>query len=377
MPPGRSTATARSTAISWSCRTATRRSTRDIPSAGRSSTSGPSSSHAKGIRQVNGHLIGDDNAFDEPGWGVGWAWDDLHSATARRSARCNTTRTRSRCWSGPGLEAGVAGHHQRLASRSGLTIDHQVTTAAAGEPSRISCCAPPGTRPADGERTGCARCAGDHRVRRRSTIRRRSISTRCARRLAVTASGSSGRPLDIDAVLEAPDMSKATLLVEDKSPPLAEIIDVTPEVEPQHLRGDDCCDRWRPPARRKPRPTASKHVERRSTSGASSAQYFLARDGSGLSRYDYLTADALTWLLTYMWRDPNHADLFRVHVAGVRRQWHARESLEGHARQRPRVGEDRVNVTGEIARRLHCDRRGRTAGVCVHGEWLPRAVARD
>ena len=36
-------------------------------------------------------------------------------------------------------------------------------------------------------------------------------------------------------------------------------------------------------------------------------EYFLARDGSGLSRYDYLTADALTWVLTYLWRDPSHA----------------------------------------------------------------------
>ena len=40
--------------------------------------------------------------------------------------------------------------------------------------------------------------------------------------------------------------------------------------------------------------------------------YFLARDGSGLSRYDYLSADALSWLLTYVWSDPKHADLFRA-----------------------------------------------------------------
>ena len=33
--------------------------------------------YAKGVRRIGGQLIGDDNAFAEPGWGVGWAWDDL------------------------------------------------------------------------------------------------------------------------------------------------------------------------------------------------------------------------------------------------------------------------------------------------------------
>jgi len=39
--------------------------------------------------------------------------------------------------------------------------------------------------------------------------------------------------------------------------------------------------------------------------------YYIARDGSGLSRYDYLTADALTWVLTQMWLDPKHDERFR------------------------------------------------------------------
>jgi serine-type D-Ala-D-Ala carboxypeptidase/endopeptidase (penicillin-binding protein 4) len=41
-------------------------------------------------------------------------------------------------------------------------------------------------------------------------------------------------------------------------------------------------------------------------------EYFLARDGSGLSRYDYLSADALTQVLTHLWRDPKHADAYRA-----------------------------------------------------------------
>jgi len=48
-------------------------------------------------------------------------------------------------------------------------------------------------------------------------------------------------------------------------------------------------------------------------------EFYLARDGSGLSRYDYLSTDALVWLLTYLWADPAHGELFRstLPVSGV------------------------------------------------------------
>ena len=46
---------------------------------------------------------------------------------------------------------------------------------------------------------------------------------------------------------------------------------------------------------------------------------YLPRDGSGLSRYDYVSADALTTLLGAMASHPTHADRFRstLPVAGI------------------------------------------------------------
>jgi serine-type D-Ala-D-Ala carboxypeptidase/endopeptidase (penicillin-binding protein 4) len=39
----------------------------------------------RGIRIVNGRLVGDDNAFDEPGLGQGWSWDTCRGL---RCCRC-------------------------------------------------------------------------------------------------------------------------------------------------------------------------------------------------------------------------------------------------------------------------------------------------
>ena len=52
---------------------------------------------ARGVKVINGHLIGDDNAFAEPGWGSGWSWDDLVADYGSPSALSNTTRTKWSC----------------------------------------------------------------------------------------------------------------------------------------------------------------------------------------------------------------------------------------------------------------------------------------
>jgi D-alanyl-D-alanine carboxypeptidase/D-alanyl-D-alanine-endopeptidase (penicillin-binding protein 4) len=46
---------------------------------------------------------------------------------------------------------------------------------------------------------------------------------------------------------------------------------------------------------------------------------YIARDGSGLSRYDYITTDAMVALLTHLWTDLKHTASFQaaLPVAGV------------------------------------------------------------
>ena len=67
---------------------------------------------ARGLKSISGRLVGDDNAFAEPGWGVGWAWDNLQYRLRRA---CNGTAVQRK----PG---GVA-HRSRHAS--GRPRDHR------------------------------------------------------------------------------------------------------------------------------------------------------------------------------------------------------------------------------------------------------------
>ena len=127
-------------------------------------------------------------------------------------------------------------------------------------------------------------------------------------------------PLDIDDAARQPDYGKATLLIEDRSPTLADDHRRVPEVEPQRIRGDHAALAG---AGRRAEATADDGLEVAARDTARTwgiaPELYVARDGSGLSRNDYLTADALTAVLTAIWRDPRHVDAFRsaLPVAGV------------------------------------------------------------
>ena len=60
----------------------------------------------------------------------------------------------------------------------------------------------------------------------------------------------------------------------------------------------------------------------------------IQRDGSGLTRYDFVTPEALVTILTHVDRDPRLARTVRSVAADRRPRRHAGEPDEGHARPR-------------------------------------------
>jgi D-alanyl-D-alanine carboxypeptidase/D-alanyl-D-alanine-endopeptidase (penicillin-binding protein 4) len=107
-------------------------------------------------------------------------------------------------------------------------------------------------------------------------------------------------------------------LIVDSSPPLGDIIDVALKWS-RNIYAETLLMALAPPGEPA---TSGRGLERlRETlqGWGILPDHYLSRDGSGLSRYDYLTADALTTLLTTLTADPRHAAAFHstLPVAGL------------------------------------------------------------
>jgi len=271
----------------------------------------------KGVRAINGHLIGDDNAFAEPGWGLGWSWDDFALGYGAPVSALQYNENQVELLIGPGLAPGSRAVISVSPPGSGLTIDHQVVTVPSGGDSRISLERVPGTNMLT-VRGQVA--AGANPVRETAAVPNPTVFYLNALREALSRHGIvvGGRTIDIDEATPAPDLSRATLLVEDRSASLFEIVDVTNKWS-RNLYAETLLRSLSPAGAPATTEGGLKVLAETLRSWGISGDYFLARDGSGLSRYDYLTPDALIGVLTYMWMNPALADSFRssLPVAGV------------------------------------------------------------
>lgn len=265
---------------------------------------------AKGIRQVNGYLIGDDNAFEEPGWGLGWSWDDIAFGYGAAVGALQYNENQVELMIGPGLETGARAIISVSPSGSGLIIDHQVTTAAAGEPSRVTLTRLPNSvlltvsgQVALGSPPLTEYAAVDHPTQVYLNMMRIAFA-----RHGVQIERT---PLDIDDVRMRPDMSAATLLIEEQSPPLSEIADVALKWS-RNIYAETLLLSMAPDGRPKNWSGGLAALQETLTAWGVPRESYLARDGSGLSRYDYLSAAAVTALLTHLYSDPKHADRYRA-----------------------------------------------------------------
>jgi serine-type D-Ala-D-Ala carboxypeptidase/endopeptidase (penicillin-binding protein 4) len=271
---------------------------------------------AKGVRQISGQLIGDDNAFAEPGWGLGWAWDDFVFGYGSPVGALQFNENQVELQIGPALDGGRA-ILSVSPTASGLTIDHRVVTAPAGAESRISFERIPGSLVLT---VSGQVAAGSAPITETAAVPNPTMFYLNALDEALSRHGIvvSGHPVDIDDLRVAPDMSTATLLLEDHSASLAEIIDVTNKWS-RNGYAETLLRSLSPAGAPATADGGLKSLTETLRTWGISTDYYLARDGSGLSRYDYLTPDALIGVLTYMWLNPSLAENFRASlpVAGV------------------------------------------------------------
>jgi D-alanyl-D-alanine carboxypeptidase/D-alanyl-D-alanine-endopeptidase (penicillin-binding protein 4) len=265
--------------------------------------------YAKGLRRVGGHLIGDDNAFAEPGWGVGWSWDDLVLGYGAAVGALQYNENQIELMIGPGQNAGDRAIISVSPPGSGIILSHAVTTVADGQPSRVSLERLPGSNmlTVSGQMAVGSPAVTEYAAAPNPTILYLSAMREALARNGIFVGGSS---LDIDDARVKPDYTTASLLLEDQSPTIGTMIDVCLKWS-RNQYAETLLYSVAPTGAEVTASASLSNVRETLTKWGVSPDLYVARDGSGLSRNDYLAPDALIGVLTQMWQDPKHREPFR------------------------------------------------------------------
>jgi D-alanyl-D-alanine carboxypeptidase/D-alanyl-D-alanine-endopeptidase (penicillin-binding protein 4) len=274
---------------------------------------------AKGIRRIEGRIIGNDNAFDDEGLGQGWAWDYLAYGYATPVSGLDYNENVVRLSFAPGASAGEPVTVTAKPEGSGLTIDAAVATSAQGSDGDINVARQPGSR-----RLGVSGLvpAGKADLSQTVSVENPTEFMVGAFRRALISRGVdvSGEAIDADTLPAPPDLSGAEPLIAYTSPPLSEIGKVLLKVS-QNLYADTLLKALGRPADGGPATVREgrKAVRDVLESWGIAPNRYLQADGSGLSRYNYLTANVLVAVLTRMYTDERHRAAFSdgLPVAGV------------------------------------------------------------
>ena len=272
---------------------------------------------AKGITLVTGQLIGDDNAFAEPGWGMGWSWDDLRFGYGAPVGALQYNENQIELVVAPGLAVGTRGSITTSPCDSGIFVEHQVTTSAAGSGTRVEIARVPGTV--------LLRVQGQIAVDSKpvSVVAAAENPTRLylnAFREALSRHGIfvNGRTADVDELTTPLKLENATELHVDRSAPLSEVIDVALKWS-RNVYAETLLLAMAPSGEAATDTKGLEALRETLTKWGVAPESYVPRDGSGLSRYDYVSGEGLIALLLSVFKNPSHAETFRgtLPVAGL------------------------------------------------------------
>ncbi len=255
---------------------------------------------AAGIRRVEGRLIGDDNAFTDETLGAGWAWDYLADGYAAPSGALSYNENVAVVRLTPGPTAGSPATVALQPPGHELVAINRVVTGAPESTASIS----------------FARLPKDPRVTITGTVPAgRPVVTRTTSvdnptrffveglRLALLERGIivSGGAIDVDEV-DAPAADRR-VVARHRSEPLTTLIANFLKVS-QNFYGEMILKTLGRTADRAGSTERGRQAVRETlASWGLPADGLVMYDGSGLSRYNYVTADGIVELLTRVWRD--------------------------------------------------------------------------
>ena len=256
---------------------------------------------ALGLRRVDGRIIGDDDAAEEPRPKLAWAWDDLGYTTGSLFGALNLAENRMMVTVNPALSAGDRPTISVDPSESSRPLRNRTTTGAAdsrlliwpeqrpGEPFlTIAGSVPAGAPPAQ-----LSVSAGNPTFWFASGLRN-----------ALLAGGVevTGKAFDIDDLAERPQWLTSTVLYTHRSPTLAEI--TQPLLKDSiNLYGEAVLRLNVDPGVLPTNDAALKGLRTRLASWGIPPDAWQIIDGSGLSRRNAIAPETLIAVLRRMY-DP-------------------------------------------------------------------------
>jgi serine-type D-Ala-D-Ala carboxypeptidase/endopeptidase (penicillin-binding protein 4) len=272
--------------------------------------------HAAGIDTIDGRVIGDDQAFDDEGIGAGWAWDYLQYDYAAPVGALQYNEDVAALTIAPGSDAGARPVVQ-FQTGSGLELLNHAMTGPAGSEDTIDF-----RRSLDRpvlEVTGSIPRAATPDTRTVAVVNPTIFFAQALKsELSARGIAISGPAVDFDDVaaeLVAAEtahdhQNTDTLIARTESPPLRDIATVLMKVS-QNLYAETLLKAIGGGQQGLGTAEGGRVTVRKVlTDWGIKPDSYVMYDGSGLSRYNYVTAATIADVLQHMYNDPRHRDAF-------------------------------------------------------------------
>jgi D-alanyl-D-alanine carboxypeptidase/D-alanyl-D-alanine-endopeptidase (penicillin-binding protein 4) len=257
-----------------------------------------------GIRRVEGRVVGIDTAFDDTGIGAGWAWDYLADGYAAPSGALSYNDNVVTVRVAPGKTAGERASITTHPAGSRFEIQNLALTGESGSQASVSVDRMPGSSKL--VVTGRVP-AGGSPANRVTTIDNPTAYFVEALRLALLDRGIvvTNGAWDLDDIVSgAPPSTPAWKLIARRESAALSALGALFLKVSQNYYGEMFLKAIGRQPDRPGTAAAGRAVVRETLAKwGIGADSFVMSDGSGLSRYDYVTADTIVTILKHVWRD--------------------------------------------------------------------------
>ncbi len=257
---------------------------------------------ARGITTIGGRIVGNDRVFTDDGLGAGWMWDDLPSGYSAAASGLQFNEGTAQVFITPGAGVGDTPVLALSPSHARVPLVNSLTTGAVGSANSVSMEPLPRT---PGARFTGSVAVDSARQTRLITVGNPTLYFVNAVRTGLQNNGIEvlGSAADIDDLVDPPVLDGVAPVVEHRSAALPVLADTLMKLS-QNLYAETFLRTLGQLKGAGGTATGGIDVVRRvlESWGVPASELVMA-DGSGLSRYDLVTADAMTTVLAHVYAD--------------------------------------------------------------------------